>query len=176
MKINYELTKDDYIQFNMNHISKSKTIKRTLFIERYIISIMFLIVPFMLKGRSEATTIFYYAPFILIFALWVIFFPKYFKYSVKRRLLKMLDSGKGSSMFGQQNLSITDYGIFEFDNMEKSKVTLKDVEKVEVTADHIYIYINSADAYIIPMRAFKTLSEKNELIDLLKMHCKVSVE
>lgn len=176
MKISYELAKEDYLEFNLHHMSKSRSIKRGLFIERYIISIMFLLVPFMLRGRNTLPVPVFYGIFIVMFGIWVAFFPKYFWYNIKKRLEKMLSDEKYKGVFGPQNLSITDFGIFEFENSEKSKVTMKDVEKVDVTDKGIYIYISAANAYVIPMRAFKSLSEKHELIDLLKKHCKVCEE
>lgn len=169
MKISYDLTKEDYMEFNMHHIFKTKSIRTTLFIERFVISIMFLLVPFLMKPKGNI-------PFAIIYVGWLVFFPKYFKGSIKRRLERMLNKEENKSLFGPQQLSITDVGIFEFDNLEKSKVTMKDVERVEVTENYTYIYISDMNAYIIPHRAFKTLSEKNELIDLLKKHCKVCVE
>jgi len=176
MKINYDLTKEDYLEFNMHHISKTKSIKTTLFIERFIISIMFILVPFMMKPKNDIPFAIFFMPFIIIYIGWIVLFPKYFKGSIKRRLERMLNKEENKSLFGPQQLSITDVGIFEFDNLEKSKVTMKDVERVEVTEDYIYIYISEMNAYIIPHRAFKTLSEKNEIIDLLKKHCKVDVQ
>ncbi|WP_291574454.1 YcxB family protein [Clostridium sp. UBA4548] len=176
MKISYELTKEDYMEFNMHHIFKTKSIRTTLFIERFVISIMFLLVPFLMKPKGHIPFAIFFMPFAIIYVGWLVFFPKYFKGSIKRRLERMLNKEENKSLFGPQQLSITDVGIFEFDNLEKSKVTMKDVEKVEVTESYTYIYISDMNAYIIPHRAFKTLSEKNELIDLLKKHCKVCVE
>jgi hypothetical protein len=176
MKINYDLTKEDFIEFNMHHFSKSKSIKRTLFIERYVISIMFLIIPFIFKGKSTMSLPVYYGSSLLLFVGWIVFFPKYFKYSVKKKLERMLNSEENSKMFGPQSLSITDAGISESEDLEKSKFSMGDIEKVDVTEKAIYIYISSANAYVIPVRAFKTHSEKHELIDLLKRHLKVCVE
>lgn len=178
MKVNYDLKKEDYIEFNLHHMGKSKTIKRTLFIEQYLIPLIFIITPFVFaKNHSNPPPIMYFMiPCVIMYILWTIFFPKYFRYSFKKRIEKLLNEGKNSTMFGPQTLSITDKGIFEFSEMEKSKVDMKAVERVDVTENYIYIYINAVNAYIIPSRAFKTLNEKYELIDLLKKHCKVCIE
>jgi hypothetical protein len=53
MKLEFNITEEDYINFNMHHIDTSKTYRRTIFKQRYIVPIVFLIVPFVLAKISK---------------------------------------------------------------------------------------------------------------------------
>lgn len=167
MKIDYQLTKQDYIDFNIFHMNHSKTIKKTLFIHRYIVSLVFLALPFVLSGVSYIPIVFWLVPSVVVYILWVIFYPKYFIGIVKRRLSKMLDEGKNTIPLGRQNISITDDGITEITDHSEAKHGWNVVEDIFETKEHIFVYISAVTAHIIPVRAFKSAEEKNALIEMV---------
>ena len=59
MELEFILMEEDYIKFNIHHMNMSETYRKSIFIQRYILPIMFLIIPFVLALISKA-------PFLLI--------------------------------------------------------------------------------------------------------------
>ena len=53
MKLKYNLTEDDYINFNIAHMKNSKSLKRTMMINRFLTPLIFLVMPFVLVNISN---------------------------------------------------------------------------------------------------------------------------
>jgi len=53
MKLEFSIIEEDYIKFNIHHMDISKTYRRTILKQRYVVPIIFLIIPFfLLKFRK----------------------------------------------------------------------------------------------------------------------------
>lgn len=167
MKIDYQLTKQDYIDFNMNYMSNSKSVKRLFIAQRYILPIIFLLMPFMLIRVTSIPLGYWFKGFLVCSVLWVIFYPKYFKWSVSKRIIKMLDDGDNKDMLGKRSLSLTEKGIIDCSTLSESKTDWSAIEKVTQTQKHIFIFISSVAAYILPVHVFKNEIEKKRFIDKL---------
>ncbi|MEV2867598.1 hypothetical protein ABNC46_08035 [Paenibacillus larvae] len=62
MKIQCETTADDFITFNMYHMKHAKSIQRSLLIQRFIIPLIYIMIPFILSYMNQewATPLFCY--------------------------------------------------------------------------------------------------------------------
>ncbi|NMA82660.1 MAG: YcxB family protein [Epulopiscium sp.] len=164
MHIQYEISKEDYIQFNMFHVKHSPTVQRTLFIQRYIISLVFLVVPFVMHWTAQAPLKIAIPIFFITYVLWVIMYPKHFMKNIKKNTAKMIDEGKDESLLGSQELWVTEDGIVKKTDVGEVKTSWKAVQKVTWDESILYIYVGVMSAYIIPFRAFKTEEEKEKFI------------
>lgn len=164
MQINYELTKEDYIDFNMYHGLRSKTVKKSIFLQRYIVPIVYLIVPFFLEDYRSPKFKYCMGLFIGIAIMWIIFYKKYFNASVKKKIIKMIDEGETSKNYGNKVMILNKEGIEGIGEHDKSKLKWDGIYKIEESDKHIFIYINSMSAYIIPIRA---LDDKEKFLAAL---------
>lgn len=164
IKIEYELTKEDYLNFNLYHLNHSKMIKKSLFIQRYIVSIVFLIVPFIFSSITEMPLYVYFPVFALIWLLWIIFYKKYFDRIAIKRIEKMLNEGKNLCLLGKYSVETNEDGFIEICPNGESKITWNGIDKVVENELYIFIYIDSVRAYIIPKRAFTNDNLKNEFL------------
>lgn len=171
MKAQYELTKEDYIQYNLHHMRESETVKKSFFIQRYIVSLIYLVLPFILVKVSDMPFWYLMIIFLVTYLIWVLYYPKYFASFTKKRLQKIINEGKNVSLFGTRYISFNQDGIVESSDTGESKTNWTAVERVEETNKYIFIYVSSVNAYIVPTRAFKDLNQKNEFIEILKQHC-----
>lgn len=167
MKIDYQLNKQDYIDFNMNYMSNSKTIKKLFIAQRYIVPIIFLLIPSMLIKVTSIPFGYWFKAFLVCYILWVVFYPKYFKWSVSKRIIKMLDEGKNTDMLGKRSLTLTESCIIDCSTLSESKTDWSVIEKITQTQKHIFIFISSVAAYILPVNVFKNDNEKKKFIDKL---------
>lgn len=76
-KVEYDLTKEDYIAFNMHHIDNSSTIKRSLFIQRYVVALVFLAFPLIFSNISGAPLLLSFIVYGAIFIAWILYYPIY---------------------------------------------------------------------------------------------------
>lgn len=171
MQIEFDFTKEDYLEYNMHHISTSKTLRRMVLIQQYGLSLVYLIVPFALARFTEIPFVYWMVVFGIVYLFWILFYPRYFKSSARKRIDKMVDEGKNTSMFGKHVITLDEDGMLETTAKGESKISWDAVEKVEETDGYIYIYISSVNAYVIPVRAFESEGHRNGFLDTLKKYC-----
>ena len=164
MKIDYQLTKQDFIDFNMNYMSNSKTVKKLFIAQRYIVPIIFLLIPFIMIRSMSIPLGYWVNLFLLGYMLWVIFYPKYFKWTSSKGILKMLDESENADMLGNRSLTLTEKGIIELSTLSESKADWSAIEKITQTEKYIFIFFSSVAAYILPVRVFKDENEKKKFI------------
>lgn len=167
MEIQFELFEKDYIDFNMHYISISPTIKRSIFIHRYIISIIYLIAPFVATKITNIPLWYWSIGFILMYIVWVIFYPKYFRMRAIKHVVKLLKESKNVGMIGKYSLSLTPDCIIGINDSGESRTNWSSVENISETEDYIFIYIGSMKAYIVPLRAFEYEDEKVAFVNKL---------
>lgn len=167
MNLEYEITKQDYIDFNIYHMTHSVSMKRSLFIQRFIFPIIFLILPILLVKITDIPLWYWFSVFTISSVLWVIFYPKFLRKSVERKISKLLEEGKTTGIIGKHSFSFTEQGIVDRTEFSETKYSL--FEKVVESETHILIYVSAVMAYIIPIRIFHSVDEKNNFLNILNM-------
>jgi len=112
-----------------------------------------------------------YSAFILTFILWAIFYPKHVKKLVVKRISKLLNEGSTNGILGKHTFTINKDGMVYATEYNESKCSL--IEQIVETDQHIFIYISSLVAYIIPKRIFKNAEEKSDFLSELDIFKKV---
>ena len=73
MEIKYNLTEEDYLNFNLFHVKNSNTVKRALNIQRFLFPVLFIVISYLFSKMTEISFLGVFIPFLLISILWVIF-------------------------------------------------------------------------------------------------------
>jgi uncharacterized membrane protein len=163
MIIEYEITENDYLFFNMYHFENSKTVKNTFALIRFIFPIIFLFLS--LRSWINFEGLNPVSIFAFVFAcVWLIFFPKWMKKSVENRTRKIIREGNNKGLLGKKKLEINEDYIIETDQNAESKHKWNVIEKVVNTQDYIFIYASAVSAYIIPINAFKSKEERDNFL------------
>ena len=72
----------------------SDSIKRSLAIQRYMVPITFMIIPFVLARFTEIPFLIWLITFSLTSLLWILFYPKYVKKFTVKRISEIINEGK----------------------------------------------------------------------------------
>lgn len=168
MKVEYNLIEDDYIAFNMHHIDTSPTIRRTLLMQQYGVALVFLIIPYFFSRITEIPMLLSYIVYGAIFLAWILYYPKYFISVTKRRIIKMINEGDNSSIYGMQSITLTDTGIEQESHTGESRTAWHAIERIDETEEYIYIYIGTMNAYLVPNRAFEDDAQRAEFLRILR--------
>jgi hypothetical protein len=170
MKIEYDLFKKDFIEFNMYRILNSDKIKSSLFKQRYTISLDVLVVIFILALIAGAPWKLFLSIVILIYILWITYYPKYFNNKAKRNIEKMIDERNDTSVFGKYTITVDEEGIVELSKSKKTKAHWSQVEKVIEVVDYIFIKTTENDTFIIPKSIFENIHLRNEFMSTIKQY------
>lgn len=167
MNFEYSLTKQDYIDFNLFHMTYSDSMRRSISIQRFILPIgIIIILPFLLASLTRIPLWYWLIVCVCMSLFWIASYPKYLGRSVSKRISKMLNEGEneGKGILGKHSFSLSEDGIVDTSEHSELRTKLNAIENVVESKDHIFIYISAISAFIIPTRIFAGEDHKEEFL------------
>lgn len=164
MEIEYDLKEKDYIQFNVFHIKNTKIAKRSLIINRIVGPIFFLVFGYFfsqIEGELNGGII---TTVVILSALWIIFYPKYFESLVARNTKKGLKADNIQGLIGHHRLVMTDEGVFDSTPTGTGSVRWDGILEFKEDQHNLYLYFSSTNAYIIPKRDIENVDKVRNYI------------
>lgn len=177
MEIEYELTLDDHIAFNLYHARHSPTMRRNYLINYLSPVIVFLILSlymlFDIKMNSHAYSAIW-IPMILMMLvlLWLYWVPRYYVKALKTHVKKINSEGKNKdkTTFGKVKLTFEPTEIKIVGENSEAKANWKAIEKITPTEQHVFMFTAPNFALIIPKRAFPDEAKCREFIETAKKY------
>lgn len=164
MEINFEVTKDDYIKFNVYHIKNSASQKKNFNLLKYIIPAIFsLLIYFIGTNLFKQPSIYWGIAAILFFIVGIIIYPKLYESSIKKQIEKSMSEGDNSEIFGKKKMIIDDETITIYNNSSFEKISKSVIKDIKTYDDIIALYTSSITAHIIPTR-YLDEDLKNDLV------------
>lgn len=168
MEINYELKEQDFLDFNRYHAKKSSSIKRSIWIQRLLGPIIFLVAGFVATRMSDSESSSLPLLFGVTSILWFVFYPKYFYWELSRKTSKTLKKNPNANILGKKTIQLDSGKLKEIGLDSEVIASLDFIEKIEETEKHVFIYITSVSAFIVPIKAFESIEIKNAFLSELK--------
>lgn len=170
MEIQYELTEEDVVAFNLYHVKNSKVGKNSLQWQRYISPLIFLLFAYFLSVFTDMARGPLFATFTVTAIAWVIVYPKYFYFHITRQVRKMLKEGKNEGLVGKHFMKMNKSGMTDTTSTGETNGQWAGVKSIIEDANYFYIYTSTVSAYILPKRdlysadAVKSYVEKRLVI------------
>ena len=148
MKIKYSNTLSDVVKFNEHWAENSPEIKKQISNTRILFFFLFLAVC--------AVVSFVLNDYIVLFAGTVGGLYSYFRYPklYKRKFIKIAEKiyaeGNYSGIFCEHTIELTPEYLIEETESGTQKTKLSVIDKITKTEEHVFIFINSTSAHIIP--------------------------
>ena len=149
--IEYTINKEDLLDFNLYHIFNSKHYKRYALFSRVIGPVILILAPIILFFITSSL-LYSLSVYGVVAPLWIIYYPRYLRWHTKKELKKILGEGENRGVIGDMTIALTLTGIHQTSESGEEITYWSGVEKVIITDDHIFIYISTSKAYIIPKR------------------------
>lgn len=170
MKIEFEVMENDYINFNIYHLEKSKSRKNTFNLLRFFIPIIFSIpIYFIGTGVFKQPSLYWFIISIIFIAGWILTYPKQYKKLVSKEIKKILREGDNSSILGKKSLNIEDGIITVKGEFSLETISSENIQDIRIYDDIILVYVGGFVAHIIPRRYLDEDNEKNLLESLEKI-------
>jgi hypothetical protein len=167
MELEYELTEDDYIAFNLYYVKHSKTVKQSLFMQRFLPPIIFLIFPFVLFWVTGEFLMVLLISFVLFSVVWIIFYPRYFYGYIKRNVSKLLNEGSNANILGRHVFISTEDGFVEKNRAEQRSGRWSSIERVEENDYYYFLFFSTMNAYIVPKRSFSDKDSQEKFKEMI---------
>ncbi len=168
IKIQYQITEEDYIQFNLHYLENSPSQKKNYNLLRYLIPIIFSVPVYaigtvLFKQPKE----YWIVIAILFIVIWILRYPKMYIRLVEKQTKKLLDEGDNSSVFGKKTMVIYEDHFEVSDGIGTETVSKNSIKDIKVHEDMVLIYLSAFSAEIIPTR-FLDEETKTSLLEQLK--------
>ena len=157
MEIDYKLTEEDYLNFNLFHAKSSNTIAKSLALQRFLLPIIFLIAAFMFAWIGEGSLVGSLIIFSIMGILWIVYYPKYFYGFMTKNSKKMLEEGNNDGLLGDRCMILSDEGIVNSSSNGETKVKWAGIKKIEEYDNYFYIYNSAFTAYILQKQSLTNI-------------------
>lgn len=162
MEITYKLNDDDILAAQWHFAKSSPTLREAywrVFVAGPLVALGVLL---LLMTIAELSLGFCAFVFILFSLGWCFEWPRQYRRNFMKSLNRILKEGRNPLLKCSFSFEIDNEGLRVKSEMSDSRLVWAAVERVEETADHIYIYIGSMNAHIIPKWAFETRSQAEQ--------------
>lgn len=181
IEVEYELTLDDLVAFNVNHQQRSPFLRRIsvglmLFAGFGAPLALILVMAFDPQQFAPDDL-----PFLGAWAVTNIAVFGYMAYRASRRnkpglvsswyIRLYLKHGDLSSMLGRQKLRVTKDYLEEVAPSRQARWNLPMIQQIVVVPAYAFIYVSSLQAAILPVRAFESRDHFETFITNLEGHC-----
>jgi hypothetical protein len=154
MRVHYETTFDDLLAFNAYHNRQSPTARRVRLFGTYLPPLILTVA--VLPGFVETSGwLGFFLLWLPLMGLLAFILAYLFRFVTKLQVRKMLQEGGTGSVIGERTVELSEEYLIDRGAYGESKVRWSNVERVEQTEDHLFLYTSAICAHIIPRRAFR---------------------
>jgi len=172
MEVEYAFTPDDVIAFQRYHLDHQPMAGRHVRWGLLLgVSACFLIfalvfwLPDLLRGRWSALS-----SGTLCGSLFLLYFCLFRHRLIARSVRLMLKEGQNAKILCNQQLTITPETLSQTTEFSSAVTQWAAIEKIAVTKDHAFFYLNTRMAYILPQGAFANEWEFKEFVETARRY------
>ena len=164
LKINYTLTDDDYVRFNVHYSTHAKPLRGDQVFFRFIAPLILAFI--LVHGAGWAGWAFGVGA--LVYVVWAATWPTVHRLTIQRIIRRMMKSGRNKEFTGDFSLELADDCLRETGNGRTTEIAYDRVEKIVHDDPLHYVYIGSVSACIVPDNAFANEEEQKAFFDALE--------
>lgn len=165
MSVDFEMTEVDVVAFHRHQFKTSPQHRKNFWIGLLSFPSLIFVLTFIYSDFSIAATLRFALPVTVIF-LPLVYFVQY--KSINNTGKRMRALGKNEGVFCRHTISISPDGVHEKTKVNDSQSGWRGIEKVDETDNHVFVYIASNNAHVVPKRYFLNAEEANEFYRLAK--------
>ena len=167
MQLDYEIVLEDIAAFSLHHARTSRLSRRRLRFSQALGIFSTLVLVMVWPGWTGVERVVFFIVFCLLF---LIAYPVYYQWAIKRNARKIYSQGANKSLIGEHTIVIDSEGVTERSAVAESKIAWSGVERIEEDGHNVYFYIGPLQAYVIPKRAFQTPDDGEAFLQLAQSY------
>jgi hypothetical protein len=163
MEIEFSLIPEDFVAFGRHQVAQQANRRIFLYLGILLLIVVVLILRIALFVRQAGTTIGLIAAVIAISAGFIFYLNMH---RIDTRAVKrQLALGKNANVLEPRRISISADGISNSSAHSAGMTMWTGVDKIAVTKDHAFIYVNTSAAIILPRRAFASDHDFTDFVE-----------
>ena len=157
MKINYQLTNSDFLEYQLYTSSKSELQKKKRSRSRIIIPIIYLLLGFYFANKNGGYVI------GIVFAgfgiLWFLLFPMYAKWKYKKHFQKHVEENYKNRINKPVEINFDENSLNAKDFTSESRINGTELKELIETKEHFFIKLTTDLSLIIPKHSIENQTE-----------------
>lgn len=160
MELQYKITKEDFIAFNLNYFTNNAIVQRSMMVTRVATAAICVLggtaLMYWLKLLSPVSVVVYVA----LAALCFFGTPWYMKRKVVKNVDRILKNPASKSACGDKTLLLREEDFELKGENEDTVYQYAAVHRIASDESHYYVYVDEFSALIIPFNAFADEAQK----------------
>lgn len=163
MEINYKLTRQEWLDFHIKHITETKIYKKKVFI--WCIECFLLLLVEIILTKNFYISL----AFTLIFILMSYLFIRriFFKYFLEKSFSERYYFEKFNSYFSSIKLTLNNDYLELITELDEKHYKWKTIKNIYLVDNYIFIRTSSHDDLLIPINAFESSEIKTYFLDTI---------
>ena len=177
MQLEYEITKEDVVEFRMNIVENTKRLQNSFFYKRFGLATIFLVTPFVINIFRGDIPHSMFPLFTIPFFLWIFLYPIYHKKRFKKFFFNNTDNNKKyKNLIGKHILTIDSKKIVNLSEKKETKLRWDKVKEINKNKQYVFIYTSESMGIIVPARVFEDQKSFKEFEEVVKNYYKESTQ
>ena len=170
MKIEFERTLEDLIEFNLFSVDNSPSLRRQLLLQRVVISLLiFVTIPLVIYTTGNRhLEIFDYIISAIAGGFVLFIYPSIYRFDYIRRLKKLYSEGDNKAILGKHKYVVSQDGLTATTPAGESKINWSSINKIMENEKYIFLYIGAASAITVPRSSFSDSKSEKDFLDIVK--------
>ncbi len=169
MKIEYTLTEEDILEYQLYITSKSESIRKKRLISKFAVPALYVLLSiffFFYDNNQNAILI-----CVFLGALWLLIYPFYSKYKYKRSYLNHIKSKYIDKLDHVDALKLGNNNYFYIvEQGKEGKIKTSDADKLIELKNHFFLQMKKGGAIIIPKTYILNTENFKKIITDLNIH------
>lgn len=170
MELHYTITKQDYIDFNLNYYENNALVQRSITVTRIATAAICLLGGSALMYWLDLLSPLSVAVYALLAVACFFGMPWYMKRKMIKNVGRILQRANNKQLCGEKTLILREKELELIGENEDSTYQREAVQRTASDAGHYYIFVDEFSALIIPFTAFADEQQKQSFYDQVTAH------
>lgn len=169
----YQLTDEDYIEYNLYHHFTIPAFRSRLMMQRFLIPALLMAI-LLCIGTAYDYPIINYVIYAAFPVGWIVFFKKLMARNMRKGIKTIEASGK--LPYAKESTAVFDDEKIKFVTSDtEMSISYSAIEKIVIGKNALYLYKNAITAHIMPYRTFASEEEKESFLQFIKQKTNAAV-
>ncbi|URZ04144.1 hypothetical protein [Clostridium felsineum] len=169
MEINYQISKEELIDFHIAHFKETKIYKKATIKQAILVTLIIILTCIIFQS------LYYFIVEIIGYIFLLILIRKRVSFLLRKKLNKVFSSEKYNDYFEKTKLIINETELQSKTNLSEKKYKWQTIKIISLVDNYIFIITTSNDEFLIPSNAFKDNNDRDKFLNSLTENTNLTI-
>lgn len=170
MELHYEITQQDFVDFNLYYFDHTPAVQRSIFISRVAIAAIVIIGGSLLMALLGSLSLIPLMGYLVLAAVFFFGIPWYMRRKAGKNAGRILREAENKHLCGPKTFILHEDKFELKGENEDTSYPYETVQRIVEDENHYYIFIGDRSGLIIPFAAFANKDQKADFYGRMTAH------